>query len=76
MGPAVSCVKEMGMIPLRLNKPTVGFKPTTPFVEAGQVTEPSVSVPTVTAARFAEAATPDPELDPQGLWSRYYGFLV
>ena len=69
IGPAVSCVCEMGMIPERLNKPTVGFKPTTPLVEAGHVTEPSVSVPTDTAHKLAAVAAPEPELEPQGLRS-------
>ena len=36
--------------------------------------EPSVSVPTATAHRFAETATPEPELEPQGLRSTAYGF--
>jgi hypothetical protein len=31
--------------------------------------EPSVSVPMVTVARFAAAATPDPLLEPHGLRS-------
>jgi hypothetical protein len=57
------------MIPLRLISPNVGLIPTIPFVDAGQTTEPSVSVPTASAQRFAETAAPDPELDPQGLRS-------
>ncbi len=44
--------------------------PTTPFAPDGQTIEPSVSVPTATVARSAEAATPDPELEPHGLRSR------
>ncbi len=31
--------------------------------------EPPVSVPIVSAARLADAATPDPELEPHGLRS-------
>jgi hypothetical protein len=50
--------------------------PTIPFMDAGQTTEPSVSEPTDAAQRFAETATPDPELDPHGLRSSAYGFLV
>ena len=42
---------------------------TIPFTEAGQVTEPSVSVPIATVQRLAATALPDPELDPHGLWS-------
>ena len=58
----------MGMMPERLKRPTVGFNPTMPFTEAGQVIDPSVSVPIATAHKLAETATPDPELEPQGLW--------
>src|SRR5262245_50961785 len=76
MGPAVSCVCEMGMIPARLTSPTVGLIPTMPFVVAGQTIEPSVSVPIATAQRFAATATPDPELEPQGFRSSAYGFRV
>ena len=36
---------------------------------------PSVSVPIEIAAKFAEAAAPDPELDPHGLRSIAYGLL-
>src|SRR4051812_14380262 len=38
--------------------------------------EPSVSVPTAAATRLAATATADPELDPDGLRSSAYGFLV
>jgi hypothetical protein len=60
----------MGTMPERLTSPTVGFRPTMPLIEAGQTIEPSVSVPTAAAARPAATATPEPELDPQGLRSR------
>jgi hypothetical protein len=70
MGPAVSCVCEMGMIPARLTRPTVGLIPTIPQLVDGQTIDPSVSVPTARGARLAETATPDPELEPQGLRSR------
>ena len=56
----------MGMMPLRLHNPTVGFNPATPFSEAGQMMEPLVSVPIATVHKFAETATPEPELDPEG----------
>ena len=55
------------MIPRRLTSPTVGLMPTMPFAEDGQTTDPFVSVPMAAAQRLAAAATPDPELDPQGL---------
>jgi hypothetical protein len=48
--------------------------PTTPLIDDGHMIEPPVSVPMVSTARFAEAAVPDPELDPHGLRSRAYGF--
>src|ERR1700758_1473442 len=65
--PTVSWTWEMGTTPARLVRPTVGLMPTTPFALAGQTTLPSVSVPNDTVAKFAEAAAPDPELEPQGL---------
>ena len=70
IGPAVSCSAEIGMIPARLSRPTVGLMPTTAFAPAGQTIEPSVSVPTVIVARLADTATAEPELDPHGLRSR------
>src|SRR5690606_31503786 len=51
-------------------------KPTTPFSPDGQVIEPSVSVPTVSAARLAAIAAPLPAEDPQVLRSSAYGFFV
>ncbi len=52
----------------------MGLIPTMPLTEEGQTIEPSVSVPTATAHRFAETATPEPELEPHGLRSSAYGF--
>src|SRR6202011_4339910 len=72
-GPIVSCVCEMGTTPARLVRPTVGLIPTTPLGVAGQTMLPSVSVPRDTAAKLADTAAPDPELDPHGLWSMPYG---
>jgi hypothetical protein len=60
----------MGMIPARLQRPTVGLMPTMPLIEEGHMMEPPVSVPMVSGARFAEAATPEPELVPLGFRSR------
>ena len=57
------------MMPARLTNPTVGLMPTMPLAEEGQTMEPSVSVPTAIAQRFAETAAPEPELEPQGLRS-------
>src|SRR5688572_33107810 len=63
-------------MPERLTRPIVGLMPTRPFALDGQTIEPSVSVPTPIAARLAAIALPVPELDPQGLRSSTYGFLV
>src|SRR5262245_27822173 len=65
-GPMVSCVCEIGTTPARLVRPTVGLRPTTPLALPGHTMLPSVSVPSETAAKFAVAAAPDPELEPQG----------
>src|SRR5256885_7436599 len=74
--PTVSCVCEMGTTPARLVSPTVGFSPTTPLAFAGQTTLPSVSVPSDTVEKLAEAAAPEPELEPHGLRSMPYGLCV
>src|SRR5581483_6390753 len=50
--------------------------PTTPQMEDGLTTEPSVSLPTAAAQRLAATAAAEPELEPEGLrWSRC-GFRV
>ena len=67
---------EIGMMPRRLTRPTVGLRPTRPLTAAGQMMLPSVSVPTPIAARLAAIAVPVPELEPHGLRSRTYGFFV
>src|SRR5260370_37797318 len=66
MGPAVSWLCAMGMMPARLINPKVGLMPTSEFAFAGQTTEPSVSVPIPIAERFAATAEPVAELEPQG----------
>src|SRR5262249_18742681 len=76
IGPAVSCECEIGMTPDRLTRPTVGLIPTMPLADDGLTIEPSVSVPTAAAHRFAATATADPELDPHGLRSSEYGLRV
>ena len=65
----MSCVCEIGIIPARLTRPTVGLIPTIEFADDGQTIEPSVSVPTATAQKFAATATAEPELEPQGFRS-------
>jgi hypothetical protein len=66
IGPPVSCEKDIGIIPLLLTNPTVGFIPAIPLLLAGQTIDPFVSVPMATTHRLADTATADPELDPQG----------
>src|SRR4051794_19607938 len=76
MGPAVSWVCEIGMMPSRLTSPTVGLSPTSPLIDDGETMEPSVSVPTAMAARLAAIATAEPELEPLVLRSSAYGLRV
>src|SRR5439155_20093748 len=76
IGPAVSWLCAIGMIPARLTKPRVGLIPTIPFADDGQTIDPSVSVPIASADRFAETAPADPELDPHALRSSTYGFFA
>jgi hypothetical protein len=64
------------MIPERLTSPTVGLIPTTDCADDGDTMEPFVSVPIATAQRFAAAAEPEPELDPDGVRSSAYGLRV
>src|ERR1700757_3415782 len=75
-GPTVSCVCEIGTTPARLVRPTVGLMATTPFAFPGQTMLPSVSDPNDTVAKSAEAAAPEPELEPHGLRSIPYGLCV
>src|SRR3954452_14326461 len=76
IGPAVSWLCEIGMIPACDTSPTVGFSPTTELAPEGQTIDPSVSVPIAAAHRWAAAPTPDPELEPHGSAPRSYGFRV
>src|SRR5262245_54836520 len=50
--------------------------PTTLLTLAGQTMLPSVSVPTLTAAKLAATAAAEPELEPQALRSSEYGLWV
>src|SRR3954453_10674313 len=64
------------MMPSCEIRPTVGLRPKTRLLPAGQTIEPSVSVPRAAAHRFAAAATPEPELEPHGSKLRRYGSRV
>src|SRR5438034_6931278 len=63
-------------MPLRLRSPSVGLMPTSAALLEGETIEPSVSLPIATAQSEAAAAAAEPELDPDGLRSRAYGFFV
>src|SRR5215471_3386442 len=76
IGPAVSWLWAMGIMPCCETRPTVGLRPTMRLFEAGQVIEPSVSVPTAAAQRFVAGPTPEPELEPQVVQFMMYGFCV
>src|SRR5260370_7211736 len=67
MGPEVSWLDAIGMIPVRLARPTVGLTPASEFALAGLRIDPEVSVPMVAAAKLAAAAAPGPALDPPGV---------
>ena len=70
MGPAVSWLCAMGMMPERPTSPTVGLIPTMPLSDDGR-DDRSIRFRTDgSSAKLAEAAAPDPELDPHGLRSR------
>ena len=72
----VSCVWEIGTTPARLVRPIVGLMAATLFTLPGQTMLPSVSLPNETPAKFAVAAAPDPELEPQGFRLMPYGLFV
>src|SRR5581483_9584264 len=61
---------------VRLTRPTVGLRPTMPLIEAGQVTEPSVSVPIAIRTRPAATAAPLPLELPQAFRSSAHGLWV
>src|SRR5690606_32996728 len=75
-GPAVSWLCAMGTMRWAESSPSVGFNPTTPFMAAGHVIDPSVSVPTLAGAYPAAIAAALPELEPHGLRSSTCGFFV
>ena len=76
IGPAVSWLNDMGITPVRLTIPTVGFIPTSEFIAAGTTIDPSVSVPIAPAQKLLATATADPELEPPGVRSIAYAFLT
>lgn len=61
------------MTPSREVRPTVGLIPTTPFLSAGLITLPSVSVPKEKVIRLAPTADALPEELPPGVVVKLYG---
>src|SRR4051794_19199642 len=76
IGPAVSWLWLIGTMCVRLTSPTVGFSPTMPLIAAGQVTDPSVSVPMASRTSPAATAAPLPLDEPHGLRSIAHGLWV
>src|SRR5690606_8691120 len=64
IGPGVSRVLEIGIIPPLLKTPTVGFSPTSEFWLDGDKIDPDVSDPTAAVAKLAATATALPLLEP------------
>src|SRR6516164_5994213 len=67
IGPGVSRVGLSGKIPYVLTRPIVVLRPLSPHQDAGNRTEPPVSVPIAQGAKPAATATPEPLLDPPGV---------
>src|SRR5258708_16473074 len=61
---------------VRLTRPTVGFRPTIPLTAAGQVIDPSVSVPIARRTRPAATAAAEPLELPHGLRLSAQGLRV
>src|ERR1700761_9796110 len=76
IGPAVSCARDSGTMPVLLTRPRVGLRPTTPQALDGETIDPSVSVPMASGAKPAERPAAEPELEPDGFRSSAYGFAV
>ena len=76
IGPGLSWLTLIGTTPRVGTAPTVGLMPATPLSEAGQVIDPSVSVPIDKGARPAATAAPEPEDEPPGLRSNAHGLPV
>lgn len=74
--PTLSCLSEIGTTPTRLVRPTVGLIPTTELEVDGHNMDPSVSVPSYTAAIFAATDISDPVLDPHGSADATYEFCM
>src|SRR5579871_2909521 len=67
IGPGVSRLGLSGRMPNALTRPIVVLSPVSPHHEAGNRTEPPVSVPIPQGAKRAATATPVPLLEPPGV---------
>ena len=76
MGPTVSWLLESGTTPSAERSPTVGLRPTIPHIDAGPVTEPSVSVPRAISTSPDPTAAPLPELEPNAVQEASRGLVV
>ena len=76
IGPAVSWLWAIGMIPLRLTSPIVGFIPTRPHAAAGIRIEPPPSEPVAHGTRPAATAAAEPPEDPPGVRVKSQGLRV
>src|ERR1700748_2616333 len=66
----------MGTMRARLTSPPVGSSPTSPFTAAGQVIDPSVSVPIAAFTSPAATAAALPDEEPHGSRSNANGLRV
>ena len=66
----------MSTRPYRETAPYVGFSPTTPQCDAGFLIEPPVSEPSAKSQSSAATEAAEPELEPPGINSGFFGFFV
>ncbi|KAG0491590.1 hypothetical protein HPP92_004633 [Vanilla planifolia] len=74
IGSTVSSLYEMGTIPDRLVRPTIGFIPTTELYDAGQLMPQSKSVARETETKLAATAMAGPLFGPHGVCAQVFGF--
>src|ERR1019366_6037922 len=75
-GPPTSCECESGMMPSRLDRPSVARSPYRLLLAAGILIDSHLSAPMPAAAKLAVTAAPVPPLDPPGLRWRSHGLRV
>lgn len=67
---------DNGITPFVDTHPIVVFRPTMAFREAGEIIDPSVSVPNDTVTIFVDTDTAEPVLEPDGSASITYADTV